>query len=165
MEKQRLRLYLAGPLGFTEAGRAFHQELLTRLEKASFEVLDPWRYSVYTDALNEIATIPLSESKREAYVRVNKNIALTNIDDLRACDLVVAVLDGTDVDSGTAWEMGYAHCLGRPIFGYRGDLRQAGENIGSVVNLQVQVCLRNSRSVARTVEDLLLQLVMWRSEQ
>ncbi len=48
--------------------------------------------------------------------------------DLRALQraaLVVAVLDGCDVDSGTAWELGYAYALGRPLVGYLTDVRIA----------------------------------------
>lgn len=53
-------------------------------------------------------------------------------------DIVTANLDGVDVDSGTASEIGYAAGRGIPIFGYRTDFRLAGDNIGSLVNLQVE---------------------------
>ena len=52
--------------------------------------------------------------------------------------MVLAVLDGTDVDSGTAAEIGYAFAKGRPILGYRGDFRLSADNEGSTVNLQVE---------------------------
>ena len=41
--------------------------------------------------------------------------------DRRARTAVVAVLDGADVDSGTAAEIGYAFARGKLIVGYRGD--------------------------------------------
>ena len=37
-----------------------------------------------------------------------------------ASDVANAVLDGTDVDSGTASEIGYAFAKGKAIVGYRG---------------------------------------------
>jgi nucleoside 2-deoxyribosyltransferase len=57
-------------------------------------------------------------------------------------DAVVAVLDGVDVDSGTAAEIGYAFARGTPVIGYRGDVRPAGDNEGAVVNLQVEYFIR-----------------------
>lgn len=50
--------------------------------------------------------------------------------------VVVAVLDGPDVDSGTAWEVGYAFAKGIPVVGVRFDYRQSGED-GSV-NLMIR---------------------------
>ena len=42
----------------------------------------------------------------------------------------MAVLDGTDVDSGTAAEIGYAFARGKLIVGYRGDFRLSADNEG-----------------------------------
>ena len=44
--------------------------------------------------------------------------------------MVLALLEGADVDSGTAFECGYAFKLGRPIVGVRTDLRSVGEDDG-----------------------------------
>ncbi len=63
---------------------------------------------------------------------------------IRECHVVVAVLDGADVDSGTASEIGFAYALGKRIYGYRGDLRSTGDNEGSIVNLQVEYWIENS---------------------
>jgi nucleoside 2-deoxyribosyltransferase len=57
---------------------------------------------------------------------------------------VVAILDGVDVDSGTAAEIGYAFAKGRPILGYRGDFRLSADNEGATVNLQVEYFIRQS---------------------
>ena len=58
--------------------------------------------------------------------------------------MVLANLDGQDVDSGTAAEIGYAFAKGKPIIGYRGDLRLSSDNVGSTVNLQVEFFIRES---------------------
>ena len=55
-----------------------------------------------------------------------------------ACDVLMAVLDGVDVDSGTAAEVGYAFARGKLIMGYRGDFRLSSDNEGAAVNLQVE---------------------------
>ncbi len=56
---------------------------------------------------------------------------------------MVAVLDGSDADSGTAWECGYAHARGKPIVAIRTDFR-GGEDQG--LNLMLR------RSAAAIVE-------------
>ncbi|WP_153111624.1 nucleoside 2-deoxyribosyltransferase [Propionivibrio limicola] len=51
------------------------------------------------------------------------NIFQTNIDLIRRADAVVANLNpfrGTEVDSGTAFEVGFAIALGKPVVGYIG---------------------------------------------
>lgn len=60
---------------------------------------------------------------------------------IQRADAVMAVLDGSDVDSGTAAEVGYAAALGKPVVGYRTDIREAGE-AGAEVNLQVEFFVR-----------------------
>lgn len=49
---------------------------------------------------------------------------------------MVAVLDGADVDSGTAWEIGYAYAKGKPVLGLRTDFRTLG--IEGNVNLMIE---------------------------
>ena len=58
-------------------------------------------------------------------------VAQANEESIRACDMVLAVLDGVDVDSGTASEMGFAFALGKRVHGLRTDYppdrRQRGQ--------------------------------------
>ena len=42
---------------------------------------------------------------------------------LNASDVVVAILDGAEVDAGVAYEMGYAKALEKPIIGLKTDYR------------------------------------------
>ena len=42
---------------------------------------------------------------------------------LDRCDAVVAILDGSDSDSGTCIEIGYARAKGKPVIGVRTDFR------------------------------------------
>ena len=71
-------------------------------------------------------------------------IGNNNREAIDRCDLVFAVLDGVDVDSGTAAEIGYAFARGKAILGYRGDFRLSADNEGSTVNLQVEYFIRQS---------------------
>ncbi|MCD8139497.1 MAG: nucleoside 2-deoxyribosyltransferase [Planctomycetaceae bacterium] len=43
-------------------------------------------------------------------------------------DAVVAILDGAEVDSGTAWEVGYAYAKDIPVVGVRTDFRPGAEH-------------------------------------
>jgi nucleoside 2-deoxyribosyltransferase len=45
---------------------------------------------------------------------------------LDACGAIVAVLNGTDVDSGTAFEIGYGVARGLPVLGLYEDIRVSG---------------------------------------
>ncbi len=55
------------------------------------------------------------------------SIFLSNCTGLDASDLIVAVLDGCDTDTGTSWEVGYAYGKGKPVIGLRTDTRQQQE--------------------------------------
>ena len=46
-----------------------------------------------------------------------------DVENLQKADIIVANLDGIDVDSGTAWEIGYAFQMKKPIIGIRSDAR------------------------------------------
>jgi nucleoside 2-deoxyribosyltransferase len=140
----KVRIYLAGPLGFSEAGRHFYNGVLVPfVQDLGYEVLDPW---AMTDpqTIQAVQAMPYGPAKREAWRKLNLEMGATNraaIDDAQA---VVAVLDGPDVDSGTAAEIGYAFARGKLIVGYRGDFRLSADNEGSVVNLQVEFFIRQS---------------------
>ena len=139
-----MKIYLAGPLGFSEAGR-FYQDtvLIPALARAGYEIIDPWRL---TDAkeLEAVAALPYGAEKRDAWRKLNHAIGANNQAGIDASDAVLAVLDGADVDSGTAAEIGYAFAKGKPILGYRGDFRLSADNEGSIVNLQIEYFIRAS---------------------
>jgi nucleoside 2-deoxyribosyltransferase len=73
---------------------------------------------------------------------------------------VFAVLDGPDVDSGTAAEIGYAAALGRPVVGWRSDIRTAGDNEAALVNLQIEWFIEESGGrVVTRLDDAVQALV------
>jgi nucleoside 2-deoxyribosyltransferase len=139
-----MRVYLAGPLGFSEVGTVFHKEkIVATLTALKYEILDPWQLAP-TAKIAEISKKPYGEPRRAAWEALNPEIGGTNAAAINSCDLVFAVLDGTDVDSGTASEIGYAFALGKKILGYRGDFRLSADNEGSIVNLQVEYFIKAS---------------------
>jgi len=141
-----VRIFLASPLGFAESSRSFISELSLILEQSGHSVLDPWSLAgPLARQLERAKWIEDQEERRRELHRLSMAIAHQNHKHLIAVDGVLAVLDGPDVDSGTASEIGYAFGLGGKIInGYRGDLRRAGENEGCTVNLQVQYWIEMS---------------------
>jgi nucleoside 2-deoxyribosyltransferase len=132
------KAYLAGPYGFSEGGRSFYQDrFLPLVREAGYDVLDPWALTP-AELINKAAGLPYGEERRERWREVNRIIGENNARAIRAADVIVAVLDGPDVESGTAAEIGYGAALGKPVIGYRGDFRLAADNEGSTVNLQVE---------------------------
>lgn len=77
---------------------------------------------------------------------------------LDGADAVVAVLDGAQVDDGTAWEIGYFFARrrpGQPLIGIRTDFRMAGDVPGAQVNLMIDC---SCDSIVTSVEGLLSEL-------
>jgi nucleoside 2-deoxyribosyltransferase len=101
--------------------------------------LDPWDDSV-PEAHAMAGAVDAAAADVVAAVRA---LTTRNVRLLDAARGVLAVLDGPDVDSGTAAEIGYAAALRLPIVGIRMDSRRTGE-AGAVVNAQVQHFINNS---------------------
>ncbi|MDQ3657272.1 MAG: nucleoside 2-deoxyribosyltransferase [Chloroflexota bacterium] len=94
-----------------------------------------------------------------AHHALNHRLAAANDAAIRQADWLIGVLDGVDVDSGTAAEIGYAFALGKRIWGLRTDFRTTGDNAGSTVNLQVQYFIEASGGrIVTTIDDLIAAL-------
>ena len=95
-----MKLYLAGPL-FSSAERSWNVELTAALRDAGHEVFLPQEQQPGKDA---------------------PGIFSTDVDGIDWADALVAIMDGSDPDSGTAWEVGYAYRK-KPIVLVRTDFR------------------------------------------
>jgi len=129
----RYRVYLAAPL-FSEAERTYNSRIAALLRENLFEVNLP------QDAGDDSAARDTD---------VHERLFSTNVLALERADIVVAIIDGADADSGTAWEMGYAHALGKPIIALRTDFRRVG------TSEKVNLMLEQSATVVTTPEELL----------
>jgi len=127
----KYRIYLAAPL-FSEAERTYNLSLANLLREHLFEVYLP------QEAGDDSDTRFKTEQKR---------IFSMNKDDLDRADFVVAVIDGADADSGTAWEMGYAYAHNKPVIAVRTDFRRVGTH--EKVNLMLE---ESSTVVSSTIE-------------
>ena len=135
------KIYQAGPL-FSDAERSWHGKLSERLRAAGHSVV--WPGDLLTSdqikAAGPGAIALIFETCRNAI-------------DCSTC--VVALLDGTQVDDGTAWEIGYAYSKGLPIFGIRTDFRQGGDTQFNHVNSMIEGCLYG---LATDIDELLLMM-------
>ncbi len=107
-------IYFAAPL-FTQAEIVFNHSLADQLEAAGYTVYLPQQQCAGT-------TDPI-----ELF-----NICIRGLD---KASMVLVILDGTDADSGSCFEVGYAFAKGIPIVGLRTDFRGSGEYMG--VNLML----------------------------
>jgi len=129
----RYRVYLAAPL-FSEAERNYNLSVAGLVREHLFDVFLPQETG--DDSASRI---------KEDQVRIFSD----NLRALKNADIIVAVIDGADADSGTSWEMGYASALGKPIIALRTDFRSAGSHE------KVNLMLEESAVVVTNMEELL----------
>ena len=116
------------------------------MNRHGYDVLDPWKLTERRK-IDRVVRMRYGAKKRDAWRALNEEIAQNNRWAIDRSDGMVAVLDGTDVDSGTAAEIGYAFARDKRILGYRGDFRLSADNEGGIVNLQVQYFIRASGGI------------------
>ena len=150
-------IYVASPLGFNEPGRHWAATVLhPRLAAAGWEVLDPWVDE--SGAIAATLELPPGPARVVALQEMSRTIGARNRRLLAEASAVLAVLDGPDVDSGTAAEVGWAAASGQPVIGLRTDFRLA-DHEAAVVNLQVEdfIVVSGGRLVA-TLDDAVAAL-------
>lgn len=116
----RYRVYLAAPL-FSAAERAFNLRLARFLRGRHHRVALPQELGDEGSVRDEGELCRLYERLRT---------------EIESADVLVAVIDGADADSGTAWEMGYAAGRGIPVVALRTDFRRVGAH--ERVNLMLE---------------------------
>lgn len=129
------KVYLASPLGFSHEYNPYLARIKARLHQLGYEIFDPWEQP-FARAIREASGIEDYQERIGAFTRLAQQIGAANENGIRESDILLAVLDGTDVDSGTAAEMGFAVGIAKPVFGLRTDWRDSGE-FGLPVNLQI----------------------------
>jgi len=142
-EFARYRIYLAAPL-FSEAEREYNRIIAALLKENFIDVYLPQDTGDTHAERGEHEHLQIFEQNKKA---------------LQGADLVLAIIDGADADSGTAWEMGYATALGKPVIALRTDFRIAGHE--ELVNLM----LEQSSVVVKNKNELLAALGSWQVEE
>lgn len=126
-------MFIAGPL-FSQAEREFNLKVDKYLNKHRFETFLPQR---------EVGKLWKRIRKRGR--KACRVIYEEDLRGLEGADVVVAILDGPDVDSGTAFEVGYACARGKPVIGLKTDMRvfARGEEVNNMLAQGVRKIVEN----------------------
>ncbi len=103
-----MKLYFAGPL-FTMPERIWNAKVTSALRAAGHEVFLP---------------------QEQEPGKNGPGIFATDVGGIDWADGLVAIMDGPDPDSGTAWEVGYAFGTGKPVVLVRTDFRALAGDAG-----------------------------------
>ena len=139
-----MNIYLSAPL-FTQMERRWNRLLAQGLEERieGAEVILPQDFK-FGQSYNDPRDFP--------------DIFQACIEGVRRADAMVAVLDGPDVDSGTALEIGVAYERGIPIIGVRTDYRESQDRgVNLVVAMACTEVLREmsfGEDMGQLVKDL-----------
>ena len=95
-----MKVYIAAPC-FSEPELDYNQKIAKSIESAGHEVILPQDYKGNTEALYSAC-----------------------IDGVEEADVIVALLNGTDTDSGTSFECGLARGMDKFVVGFRSDVRE-----------------------------------------
>lgn len=123
-------VYVAGPL-FDEGERWWIETIDARIAAHGLSTFLPHRDNPDKTPDN---TLEIFRNDRDAIDR---------------CDLVVANLNGITTDDGTAWEIGYAVGIARPVIGIFTDWRRRFAD--EVVNLMIE---HSVERIVRSLEEL-----------
>jgi len=149
------KLYLASPLGFSPENIAYLNKIKVKVASQGFEIFDPWEQTQFAERLEHAAQERDFSARAKLYQEVSRQIGICNEGGIRWANFVLAVLDGAEVDSGTAGEVGFASALGKKCFGLRTDRRDCGDFIALPVNLQIMHFIeRSGGKMFRSIEEI-----------
>ena len=132
-----MKLYLAGPL-FTTAERDFNARLATRLRSAGHDVFLPQEQEPGSDG---------------------PGIFATDVKGIDQAEALVAIMDGPDPDSGTAWEVGYAYGREKPVVLVRTDIRAMAGAQGAYNPMLMQAATARVDLPAAAIPDIALAII------
>ena len=120
------KLYLANPYGFSKQTKTLLTEFIKIFKDLNIEVFEPFE-----------RTKDLSINKKNwAY-----ELAKSNLNDLKSCDCIFAIVNGNPPDEGVMVELGIAIALKKEIFLFRDDFRNCSDSNQYPLNLMLFVGL------------------------
>lgn len=149
-----MKVYLASPLGFSSELKSYKDKIKRRLHELGCTVLDPWEQPFH-DAIEKAHTVEDWPTRIAAFKEIAVRIGRANTEMIHSCDMVLGVLDGPELDSGTVSEIGFAAGLGKKCYGLRTDFRNCGDFDGIPINLQVLYWIElSSGKLFRSIRDI-----------
>jgi len=138
-------IYFAGPL-FTLAEKNFNKELASKI----------------TEKNNQIKII-LPQERAPELIKLENGFRLVFedcINMINESDAIVAILDGSDADSGTCIELGYAYSKNIPIIGIRTDLRASEEEgLNLMISNICNVLIRDIESDLDAISEKVVEAI------
>lgn len=117
------KLYLANPYGFsTQQQRLLLPPIIQSLESLGAEVWEPFARNNQVDLA----------SPDWAY-----QVAQADYRDVKACDGIFAIVNGTPPDEGVMVELGMAIALHKAVFLFRDDFRRCSDSQEYPLNLMI----------------------------
>lgn len=108
-----MKIYLAAPV-FSQCQRQYNRHLAeaiaARVPRCEFILPQDFRLGPGNASYND----------RRRLAAIHQRC----LDSIKSVDVILALLDGADADSGVAYEVGFARGIGKPVLGLRTDYRQ-----------------------------------------
>lgn len=139
-------VYLAAPL-FTQAERFWNIKLEETILKKSndFIIILPQKETIIAMKDDEVDFKKLF------------NICIEGID---KCDIILAILDGADSDSGTCFECGYGFAKHKRLIGVRTDIRKGKEDINAMLSQSCELISFDGKKDTEYDIEKLVELVI-----
>ena len=116
------KLYLANPYGFSKQTNKLLNEFINIFNNFNVEVYEPFERTKHL----------IKKENEWAY-----DLAKSNFNDLKKCDCIFAIVNGTPPDEGVMIELGIAIALQKKIFLFRDDFRNCSDSEQYPLNLML----------------------------
>ena len=116
------KLYLANPYGFSKQTKNLLREFILIFNDLNIEVYEPFERTKHI----------INKKNNWAY-----DLADSNFNDLKNCDCIFAIVNGTPPDEGVMIELGIAIALKKKIFLFRDDFRNCSDSNQYPLNLML----------------------------
>ena len=116
------KLYLANPYGFSKHTKKLLFDFINIFNDFNIEVYEPFERTKHL----------IQKENEWAYY-----LAKSNFNDLKNCDCIFAIVNGTPPDEGVMIELGIAIALKKEIFLFRDDFRICSDSDQYPLNLML----------------------------
>ena len=139
---KKKKLYLANPYGFSKQTKNLLREFIKIFENLNLEVYEPFERTKHL----------VTKKDNWAY-----ELAKANLNDLKSCDCIFAIVNGNPPDEGVMVEVGISIALKKEIFLFRDDFRNCSDSDQYPLNLMLFAGLSKedwSRNYFENLEDI-----------
>ena len=116
------KLYLASPYGFSKQTKQLLYEFIDIFNDLNIDVYEPFERTKHI----------IQKDGEWAY-----DLARKNFHDLKKCDCIFAIVNGTPPDEGVMIELGISIALKKKIFLFRDDFRNCSDSNQYPLNLML----------------------------